>query len=297
VTRRFRWYGLAASVAGTLLLVPALIAFRAYRSERAALRGSPHPPRLSVSEFQIAGLRAVSFNARDGARLAGVYAPPSTKSKGAAVVLVHGSGGERSDLASEAKLLADEGFGVLSFDLPGYGESPGQPSWDEPERQALRGALDWLERQPGVDPQRLGAFGFSMGGYLLAQVAASEKRVQAVALAGAPHDVVEHTRWEYRRWGVLSQWPALLAIRVSGMKLREQVPEQVVAQIAPRALLVISGGKDDAVPAWMSARLFQAAHEPKQLLIVEQAGHGGYGDAPRESYAVPLLQFFSRLSA
>jgi len=295
VAWRLRGYTLAASVAGSLLLFPALIAYRSYRSERAALRAPARPPRLSVAEFQIDGLRAVSFRSRNQNLLKGVYRPPSAS--GAAVMLVHGSGGERSDLAPEAKLLAERGLGFLIFDLPGHGESPGQASWDEPERQALRGALDWLERQPGVDPARLGGFGFSMGGYVLAQVAATDPRLRATALAGTPHDAVEHTRWEYRRWGALSQWPALFAVRSAGMKLGEQVPERVVARIAPRALLIISGGQDQLVPSWMSRRLFDAAGEPKQWLLVEPAGHGGYSEAPRERYAEPLRAFFARLSA
>jgi dipeptidyl aminopeptidase/acylaminoacyl peptidase len=292
---RLRSYKLAISIASTLLLVPALIAYRSYRSERAQLRAPPRPHALTLADFKIAGLREVSFHSRGGELLKGVYAPPAQS--GAAVVLLHGGGGERSDMAPEAKLLADAGFGVLAFDSIGHGESEGTPSWDEPERQALRGALDWLGAQPGVDAKRLGGFGFSMGGYVLAQVAASDARLAAVALAGVPHDAVEHTKWEYRRWGALSQWPALLAIRVSGMKLGEQVPERVVGNIAPRALLVISGGQDGVVPHWMSERLFRAAHEPKRLLQIESAGHGGYGEAPRERYAEPLLEFFRRLSA
>ncbi len=282
--------GLALLAVGALALPAIAVALHAYRSERQIFRPRPHAPRKSLHDLRIPGLIEASFRSRTGDRLRGYYAPPRN---GAAVVLTHGSGGERSDLADEARVLSQAGLGVLLFDWPGHGESEGKITWGESERQALRGALDWLAGQPGVDPNKLGAFGFSMGGYILAQVAAADPRLRAVALAGTPHDPREHTRWEYRRIGWLRQWPALLALRVSGMQLDELVPERIVARIAPRRLLLIAGSDDTAVPPWMTERLYRAAGEPKRLLVIPGAQHGAYYEARAETYARELLDFFS----
>jgi pimeloyl-ACP methyl ester carboxylesterase len=214
---------------------------------------------------------------------------------GAAVVLTHGAGGDRSDVADEARILSGAGFGVLAFDWPGHGESAGEIRWGDPERQALAGALDWLCMQPSVDPSRVGGYGFSMGGYITVQLAARDARLKAVALAGTPHDPREQTRWEYRHSGVVAQESALLAVRFSGMKLDELVPERIVKDIAPRATLIVSGGEDQTVPPWMSQRLFDAAREPKRLLRVPGAGHGRYSEAAPSDYAPALLAFFSTL--
>lgn len=277
---------------GRLLVWPAWIAFRSYRSERGGFIPRRRAPRLSSSDFGIAQLIELSFRSRDGNRLRGVFAPSRN---GAAVILSHGAGGERSDVASEAKSLSDAGFGVLAFDWPGHGESDGAIRWGDPERLALAGAVDWLSAQPSVDPTRIGAFGFSMGGYIVAQGAARDLRLKAVALAGAPSDAVEHTKWEHRRWGVLSQWPALLGLRVGGMNPEELVPIELVKDIAPRALLIISGSNDELVPPWMAKALFAAADEPKTFLSVPGAGHGSYDEAAPSAYLPALVQFFSRL--
>ncbi|MET0792615.1 MAG: alpha/beta fold hydrolase, partial [Polyangiaceae bacterium] len=228
---------------------------------------------MSSAEFGIARLSDVSFPSRGGNLLRGVFAPSNN---GAAVVLSHGSGGERSDVASEAKILSDAGFGVLAFDWPGHGQSDGEIRWGEPERLALAGAIDWLSAEHSVDPARIGGFGFSMGGYIVSQWAARDQRLKAVALAGTPHDAVEQTKWEYRRWGVLAQWPALLGVRAGGMNLDELGPERVIKDIAPRAVLIISGSEDDTAPPWMAKALFSAAREPKTFLSVPGAGHGQY---------------------
>jgi len=271
---------------------PAWIAFRSYRAERRGFIANRRSPRLRSADFSIAQLSEVSFRSRQGNRLSGVFAPASN---GAAVILAHGAGGERSDVAIEAKILSDAGFGVLAFDWPGHGLSEGQIRWGAPEREAFAGALDWLSRQPSIDPARIGAFGFSMGGYIVTQAAICDPRLKAVALAGAPHDPIEHTRWEYRRWGVLSQWPALLGVRRGGMNVRELVPEQIIGDIAPRPVLIISGSHDELVPPWIARKLFDAARAPKTLLDVPGAGHGNYAEAAPNLYPSALITFFARL--
>ena len=272
----------------------ALVAGHAYLTERRAFRTRRHAPAKTLRDFDMRSGVEVSFPSRSGERLRGYYAPPR---RGVAIVLAHGSCGERSDLFREARILAGAGFGVLVFDFPGHGESEGAVSWDEGARQALRGAVDWLAVQPGVDAGRLGAFGFSMGGYTVAQVAASDERLRAVALAGAPHDAAEHTHWEYRRAGWLRRGPALLAARRSGLRFDELVPERIIGRIAPRPLLLVAGSDDRAVPPWMAERLYRAAGEPKRLLIVEGAQHGGYFDAGAEAYACAIGDFFATLDA
>jgi uncharacterized protein len=273
-------------------LIPASIAVSAYRSERRGFIARRRPPRLTSAEFGVPRLRDVAFFARDDTKLVGVYAPSQN---GAAVVLLHGGGGERSDVAPEVAILAGAGFGVLAYDSPGHGESGGKISWGEPERRALAAALDFLSEQPGVQPARLAGFGFSMGGYVLAQHASYDERLRAIALAGTPHDPIEHTRWEYRQQGFLRQPAALLAIRVSGMRTDELVPEQVIGRLAPRAVLLVHGSQDQHVPRWMAERLYRAAGEPKRMHVVEGAGHGGYARADAQGYAKALTAFFAAL--
>lgn len=280
--------GLAALVA---LLIPARIAYRAYKDERRCFVPQRHEPRLGLAEFGVAGLRDVAFPG-PGGTLRGVFAPPQN---GATIVLTHGSLGEHSDMAPEARILGHAGYGVLAFDWPGHGQSDGKIEWGASERQALSAALAWLVAQPGVDPSRLGVFAFSSGGHTVAQVAAQDPRLRAVVLASAPPDPLVHLHWEYRQYGALSRWPARLALIVSGMKTDEQVPEQVIGKIAPRPLLLLGGVEDQLVPNWMTQRLFAAAHEPKAIWLVPKAGHGGYAEAAPVEYPERLLGFFEVL--
>jgi dipeptidyl aminopeptidase/acylaminoacyl peptidase len=277
------------------LLVPAgfagYIAARAYRAERSEFVGQRHAVTPRAGETGVQGLADVSLPRRDGSMLRGWYAPSRNR---AAIILTHGSSGDRSALLPEARTLAAAGFGVLLFDWPGHGESDGEVTWDEGERQALITAVDWLAERPDVDASRIGALGFSAGGYILAQVAPFERRIKAVVTTGTPADLLEHTNWAYRRWGALSRLPALWAIRRSGARLERQRPVEVFHGVAPRPVLVIGGADDPVVPTRMVEALYAAAAEPKELWLVPGAGHGGFAEASPREYPARIRGFFER---
>ena len=90
---------------------------------------------------------------------------------GAAVALLHGGGGAQDDVhifTEGALALTARGYHCL---MPNYFDAtPNQRRstavaarrW----RRAILDGLQWLGRQPGLDPARVGAFGFSRGGSL-----------------------------------------------------------------------------------------------------------------------------------
>ncbi len=247
---------------------------------------SKHP-----DETGIPGLAEVSFISRDGTHLAGWYVPSQNR---AAVVLTHGTNVDRAWMLPETKILANGKFGVLAFDWPGNGGSQGEVHWGAGERAALAGAVDWLASRSDVDPQRIGGLGFSMGGYIMAQVAATDTQLRAVVLEATPTAFGEYERWAHKRWGLLSGLPAIWAARHSGMPLDEMRPRDVVASIAPRPLLIIGGDVDPIVPPFMTHALYESAREPKTLWMVPGAEHGSYVKVVPKEYRKRLVEFFSR---
>jgi fermentation-respiration switch protein FrsA (DUF1100 family) len=267
------------------LLLAALVAFRAYARERMAMAPSRHSVPLPDALCR-AGLGAVSFTVPGAGTIRGWYRPPPG---GAVVILTHGSGADRSQLAPHASTLADRGLGVLLFDWPGHGESDGAPSYGEPGRATLRAALYWLASKNDVG--RIGAFGFSLGAWVVAQVAPLDARVRAMAVEGLPTDLVAQTRHEYRRWGPLSQWPALLALRGTGARMGP-LPAETLPRLAPRPLLIVHGAEDPSVPVAMAEELYRAAARPKEIWIVPGAGHGDVWRVAGREYARRLGEFF-----
>ena len=137
-------------------------------------------PRASINQAAL-GLphERVAFPASDGVHLAGWYVPSRN---GAAVVLVHGGGGDRQGTILHARMLANAGYGVLLYDARGRGESAGHENaagwqWD----RDVRGAVSFLIRR-GID--RIGLLGLSTGAEAVVTEAASDTRVEAVVADG-----------------------------------------------------------------------------------------------------------------
>jgi alpha-beta hydrolase superfamily lysophospholipase len=261
---------------------------RSYRQQRAVFFPPRRPVAIALAQARLPDVQAVSFGA-EGAKLRGWYAPSRNR---AAVLFVHGAGGDRTSLLAEARALAQQGFGVLLFDLPGHGESDGAIRWSEPERIAVDEAIGFLGRRGEVDPRAIGAFGFSLGGYVLAQAASRDSRIAAVVLSGTPADPVAQEEHQHGKYGPFTELPALFVLKRGGLRLDVRAVD-FIAPIAPRPLLVVGGEADGTVPLAMAEQLFQAAGEPKELLVIRGADHGSYFETGGLDYQTRLLGFFS----
>jgi ABC-2 type transport system ATP-binding protein len=114
-----------------------------------------------------------------------LYYPAHTPAP--AVLLAHGFGGSKSDLASEATTLARHGYVVLAYTARGFGRSGGLVHLDAPSYEVADASklVSYLATLPQVikdapaDP-RVAVAGSSYGGGLALLLAGTDKRVDAV---------------------------------------------------------------------------------------------------------------------
>ncbi len=107
-----------------------------------------------------------------------------------AVLLAHGFGGSKDDLAGQARSLASDGYVVLAWTARGFGASGGAVHLDDPDYEVADAAalVDLLAQRPEVaqdapgDP-RVGVAGASYGGAVGLLLAGTDPRVDAVASA------------------------------------------------------------------------------------------------------------------
>ena len=82
-------------------------------------------------------------------------------------------------------MLVRHGYGVLLLDARGYDGSQGDPNlfgWDD--AKDIDAAVAWLQRQPDVAGGRIGGIGFSVGGEMMLEAAASNTRATRRRLGG-----------------------------------------------------------------------------------------------------------------
>jgi fermentation-respiration switch protein FrsA (DUF1100 family) len=122
---------------------------------------------LCASGRASASTQELTLHMDDGVDLAAtLYEPTAAPPPGGypAIVLFHGIGGKRQDLAAIAQRFTDP-FAVLSFDFRGHGQSGGLVSLDGPREIAdAREIYDQLAARPEIDKTKIGAWGLSLGG-------------------------------------------------------------------------------------------------------------------------------------
>jgi dienelactone hydrolase len=204
-------------------------------------RVAGHPGPIAVHD--------VSFRS-DGATIDGYLVLPPGRGRRPAVVVVHGSGGDRRELLTEAEWLAARNVVVLTITEPSTSNPPAPASTgpaailgqlrDTQVRDviAIRRAVDALRSLRVVDPRRIGYLGWSAGAKTGAFVAASEPRVKALVLLSAGADPVSAF--------VAHAPPALRA--VVRRDLGSVDPIRYIAAARPGSVLLEDGTRDEIVP-------------------------------------------------
>ncbi len=250
-----------------------------------------HPRRAPVDRAlePRLGVRPVAFPSADGVDLRGWYRPPGN---GAVVLLVHGQGGSRQQMADQAEVLVRHGFGVLLFDLRAHGESGGDLATSgDRERRDVEGALAFLRARPEVERGRIGAVGFSNGAIAVAEVAARDPGILAVVLEAAPPSAEEDVWADYPKDRPLERSVGVLVHRLSGVDVGSVRPIDRLCAIAPRPILLVYGELDPGFPPATARRMRDAACGPRELWLVPGVGHGGYPARHPEEFERRLVGF------
>jgi pimeloyl-ACP methyl ester carboxylesterase len=275
---------LLIGVVGYYLVLPFVRAFIALHPARTYPYMTPDGRGLAYEN--------VTFASLDNIQLVGWYIPSKNR---AAVILTHGFGANRGQLLGQAEALARAGFGVLLYDCRAHGDSKGDTAtrgWLEVND--LLGALAYVETRSDVDPERIGAFGLSVGGQVTIRVAATTNRIKAVATEGTPtatfaDEVPRSGLIEWLRFP--STWMGYQTLHLlSGVSPPPAVVE-VIGKIAPRPLLLISTGQEFEQ---RRMRLYYGvASQPKTLWEIPETHHGGGFEARLKEYGEKLVKFFS----
>jgi hypothetical protein len=293
------------------------------RSDLIRLLGGFSPSRFSVvsSEPAIAGagcLQASELRLRreDGVMARAILTGPEGAWRAApAAVYCHAHGANYALGAAElllsrpalqaepyAPALARLGVVALSIDMPCFGSRAGETESAASKRmlwrgktlfgemlEDLAGAIAVLQAMPGIDGDRIGVCGVSMGATQAFWLAALDERIRCLAHLCCFADLAELVRLGvHDLHGIYMMVPGLLPLAHTG---------EIAGLAAPRPQLACMGRLDPLTPSTaigIAVADLRAAYEARnaaealQVIVDDQAGHK---ETPAMREAV--LRFFS----
>ena len=287
-----------AGVAGALL-VSGIMMSNVARKQAHRLITNPAAGRKVPGQTPAnAGLRfdEVTITNGEGLKLVAWYLPATNH---AVIIAQHGYKMCREEMLTAAGVLNRHGYGVLVTSVRSHDFCDGeQITFGAREINDLEAWCDYLSTRPGVDPQRLGALGNSMGGSLVIQLAAHNPRIKAV-VADSPFSSLKDTlSTSVEHFTGLPAFPFAPLVRwwaevESGCRLSDVDAKVWIKQISPRGVFLMQGGADRTVSKQSGERLYDCAAEPKELWYDASTGHADFA-ARMPEYERRVVAFFDK---
>ncbi len=212
--------------------------------------------------------------------------------------------GSRADMEHPAQQLARAGYVAFSVDYRLINAAAGCHRWPAPLDDVQR-AVRWVRAHAvafGIDPMRVGAYGWSAGGQLAALLGTRDTRDATARLASYPSRVacVVDLAGDVDL-SAYTQPPALHEVVALLGGTPQEVPERyrdasplssIDGRTAP--FLVVHGAQDDVVPIEQSPRLVTALRAAGvEVQYVELAG-AGHDDLAWPRVGPAVLAFLGR---
>ena len=179
-----------------------------------------------------------------------------------------------------AEMICSQGFAVFIFNFRGCGASGGNLDLRGWTRD-LKAVIDYLWALPEVYSSHLTLLGFSGGAAVSIYVASQDRRVSSIVACACPAEFTFFSEVDdprslieyFRSIGTIrdKDFPHSIDVWLNGFRMVS--PIKHVAEIAPRPLLLVHGSQDEVVAVTNARKLYERAGEPKQLIIIDNAGH------------------------
>ena len=249
-----------------------------------------------------------NFINSDGVKIHGYYTPAKNQQEDQSapmIVIPHGGPHARDSWGfdPDTHIFSQAGYAVLKVNFrgsTGYGKEftqMGFGEWGGDTQQDIIEATEWAINQGIADPERIGIYGGSFGGYsaAMAPMLRPDLYKSSVAYIGVFDLEMLYDEGDIKtiKWGgkyldkTLGQDPA---------KIKAMSPVQQADKLeAP--IIIVSGKEDQRAPiehAYALADALEEAGKEHELIIVEKEGHGFRKPENRLMLYKKMLEHFNR---
>jgi pimeloyl-ACP methyl ester carboxylesterase len=209
------------------------------------------------------------------------------------IVICHGYKSSREEILTLGTSLQQHRYNVFAFNFAGHGESPDPyTTLGYKESEELQAAVDMLSQRADIDAQRIGLWGYSMGGYAAVQVATRTPAVKAVAVDSVYPHPTALLQIELRGLPFLSTVAAVefrvLSLFVGGFG--GDLTSDINALAGTPKLFIVA---DDAPELANTTRqLYGTAPGPKDLITLPRTNMSALLAEERRGYENVVVSFF-----
>jgi uncharacterized protein len=240
----------------------------------------------------------IAIETFDGLKLDCWFVPQKRKNRGT-IIYLHGVGDCKIGGISFARVLYDSGFNIFLYDSRQHGESEGYYcTYGFYEKYDVSTVIRYLRSRKDMKIGKIGIFGTSMGGAVAIQAAAMDPHICAV-VSECSYTSLRVVFVDYQKriiklpWHFLRNIALVQSQKIANFKARLVSPLEDIKRIHV-PIFIVHGKKDTFIKSEYSKMLFNAANEPKQLLLIDNAGHNDVWDIGGEAYKKPLIAFFKK---
>jgi uncharacterized protein len=194
------------------------------------------------------------------------------------LLYLHGARWNVTGSAFRMRRMEELGFSVLGIDYRGFGQSTKRLPSERTASEDARAAWDWLAQRYPDRPRYI--FGHSLGGAIAIELATQVSDEKGTLVEGtftSIPDVVSTFKWG---WLPVS---LLITQRFESVK---RVPD------IGSPLLVVHGTDDKLILPELGQRLYEAARQPKALVMVEGGSHHNTNSVGQAQYRAALAELF-----
>jgi dipeptidyl-peptidase-4 len=188
--------------------------------------------------------------------------------------------------------LVDKGWIVFTIDNRGTNrrgtrfEDAVYRSMGEAEVKDQLAGVEWLKRQPFVDPSKVAVMGWSYGGYMTLKLLEKAPGVFAAGVAVAPV-----TKWELYDTAYTERYLGNPSVDAKPYQTSDALDDAVKIQ---DPLLLVHGMSDDNVVFQNSTELYarlQQAKKPFEMMAYPGATHAIAGEGPQTHVWTTITRF------
>ncbi|MFH1782490.1 MAG: alpha/beta hydrolase [Candidatus Omnitrophota bacterium] len=218
----------------------------------------------------------VYFETKDGVRI-NAWFVPSTGSR-FVILFLHGNGGNISNRLDKIAILNEIGCDVFIIDYRGYGRSSSRPS-EEGFYIDAESSYDHLINKKNIPSQKIVLYGESLGGAVAVDLA-TKREIRAIITEATFSNVKDAAR-------VIYPWlpTYLIAAEFDSLsKIKDiNVPK-----------LIMHSRSDDLIPFSQSIKLYNAAPNPKQHIVLGGDHNDSYISS-KDLYSQSIKNFLNTL--